>query len=108
VVDRQNFFLFQPLVCRSRPVRSSVEIAIPLGGPCAGDATPRRARRGGGWISSETVQVEDLPNGESRSLEYDVLAVAAGSRYSYWPRRVGAMRPSRRPWTAHSICATGS
>ena len=87
LVDRQNFFLFQPLVYQvATGSLSSVEIAIPL-------RQALRRRRNvhvvlgevtGFDLEARTVQVEDLPNGKSRSLEYDVLAVAAGSRYSYF------------------------
>jgi len=87
LVDRQNFFLFQPLVYQvATGSLSSVEVAIPL------RHALRRQRNANvvlGEVTSldleaRTVQVDGLPNGESTTLSYDVLAVAAGSNYSYF------------------------
>ncbi len=87
LVDRQNFFLFQPLVYQvATGSLSSVEVAIPL------RQTLRRQRNAhvllgevtGFDLDARTVQVDNLPNGESTTLEYDVLAVAGGSNYSYF------------------------
>jgi NADH dehydrogenase len=87
LVDRQNFFLFQPLVYQvATGSLSSVEVAVPL-------RQALRRRRNvhvvlgevtGFDVEARTVQVHDLPNGKARLLEYDVLAVAAGSSYSYF------------------------
>jgi NADH dehydrogenase len=87
LVDRQNFFLFQPLVYQvATGSLSSVEVAVPL-------RQALRRRRNVHVVLGEvtafdvearTVQVNDLPNGKARLLEYDVLAVAAGSSYSYF------------------------
>jgi NADH dehydrogenase len=87
LVDRQNFFLFQPLVYQvATGSLSSVEVAIPL-------RQALRRRRNvnvvlgevtGFDLEAKTVQVEGLPNGKATTLEYDVLAVAGGSNYSYF------------------------
>ena len=105
LVDRQNFFLFQPLVYQvATGSLSSVEVAIPL-------RQALRRRRNvhvvlgevtGFDLEARTVQVDDLPNGEEPTLEYDVLAVAGGLELLVLrPRRVGAARagaedPGRR------------
>jgi NADH dehydrogenase len=87
LVDRQNYFLFQPLVYQvATGSLSSVEVALPL-------RQALRRRRNvhvmlgevtGFDLDGRVVHVHDLPNGKSISLEYDVLAVAAGSSYSYF------------------------
>ena len=87
LVDRQNFFLFQPLVYQvATGSLSSIEVAIPL-------RQALRRRRNvhvvlgevtGFDLDAKTVHVDGLPNGKSTTLEYDVLAVAAGSSYSYF------------------------
>jgi NADH dehydrogenase len=87
IVDRQNFFLFQPLAYQvATGSLSSVEVAIPL----------RRALRRhqntrvvlgevvGFDLEERTVTVSGLPNGATTELGYDVLAVAGGSRYAYF------------------------
>ena len=87
LVDRHNFFLFQPLVYQvATGSLSSVEVALPL------RQALRRRRNAhvvlgtvaGFDLEGRTVRVEALPNGESTTLDYDVLAVAAGSSYSYF------------------------
>ena len=88
LVDRQNFFLFQPLVYQvATGSLSSAEVAIPL-------RTTLRRQRNAEVVLGEvtafdlearTVEVAGLPNGgASITLGYDVLAVAAGTRYSYF------------------------
>ena len=87
VVDRQNFFLFQPLAYQvATGSLSSVEVALPL----------RRALRRdkdthvvlgevtGFDLEQRLVHVTNLPTGGETDLPYDVLAVAVGSRYSYF------------------------
>jgi NADH dehydrogenase len=87
LVDRQNFFLFQPLVYQvATGSLSSVEVAIPL----------RRALRRdrdthvvlgevtGIDLEQRVVHVENLPTGGGTDLPYDILAVAVGSSYSYF------------------------
>ncbi|HEY0414975.1 MAG TPA: NAD(P)/FAD-dependent oxidoreductase [Gaiellaceae bacterium] len=87
LVDRQNFFLFQPLVYQvATGALSSVEVATPL------RAALRRQRNASvvlGEVTAfdldaRTVRVSGLPSGGESVLPYDVLAVAAGSRYSYF------------------------
>jgi NADH:ubiquinone reductase (H+-translocating) len=87
LVDRQNFFLFQPLVYQvATGALSSVEVAIPL------RQTLRRQRNvhvvlgevTGFDLAAKTVRVERMANGAAASLPYDVLAVAGGSGYSYF------------------------
>ncbi|HTR33761.1 MAG TPA: NAD(P)/FAD-dependent oxidoreductase [Gaiellaceae bacterium] len=87
LVDRQNFFLFQPLAYQvATGSLSSVEIAIPL------RKVLRRQRNTrvllgevtGLDLEAKTVSVANLPNGGTIELGYDVLAVSGGSRYSYF------------------------
>ncbi|MGZ4333949.1 MAG: NAD(P)/FAD-dependent oxidoreductase [Gaiellaceae bacterium] len=87
LVDRQNFFLFQPLAYQvATGSLSSVEVAIPL-------RTALRRQANAHVVLGEltevdlagrTVTVSHLPNGAEARLPYDVLAVAGGSRYSYF------------------------
>ena len=88
LVDRQNFFLFQPLVYQvATGALSSVEVAVPL------RQILRRQRNTRVLLGEVTavdldarlVTVEGLPNDAERAeLLYDVLVVAGGSRYSYF------------------------
>src|SRR6478672_7929950 len=80
LVDRQNFFLFQPLV-------SPVEIALPLRQILKRQRNTRvvLGEVTGFELDAQHVVVEDLPNGAGpMELPYDVLVVAGGSRYSYF------------------------
>jgi NADH:ubiquinone reductase (H+-translocating) len=87
LVDRQNFFLFQPLAYQvATGSLSSVEVAIPLRQALRrhrnvrvllGEATSFD-------LDARAVHVTGLPNGAESDLPYDVLAVAGGSRYSYF------------------------
>jgi NADH:quinone reductase (non-electrogenic) len=87
LVDRQNFFLFQPLAYQvATGSLSSVEVAIPLR-----QALRRQANTHvvlgevtGFDLDARKVRVAHLPNGAETELPYDVLAVAGGSRYSYF------------------------
>jgi NADH:ubiquinone reductase (H+-translocating) len=87
LVDRQNFYLFQPLVYQvATGSLSSVEVAVPLRQILR---RQRNARVLIGEVASldldaRRVSVRNLPNGDSLSLEYDTLVVAGGSRYSYF------------------------
>src|SRR5258707_9631809 len=84
LVDRQNFYLFQPLVYQvATGSLSSVEIAVPL-------RQIVRRQRNARVILGEAVDfdldarhvvVDHLPNGGRAELPYDVLVVAGGSRY---------------------------
>jgi NADH dehydrogenase len=87
LVDRQNFFLFQPLAYQvATGSLSSVEVAIPL------RTVLRRQRNArvvlgavtGFDLDARTVSVTDLPTGGTIELPYDVLAVSGGSHYSYF------------------------
>jgi NADH dehydrogenase len=87
LVDRQNFYLFQPLVYQvATGSLSSVEVAVPL------RQILRRQRNtrvligevDGFDLAARRVSVAGLPNGESLELDYDTLVVAGGSRYSYF------------------------
>ena len=88
LVDRDNYFLFQPLAYQvATGALSSVEVAAPL------RQVLRRHKRThvvlgevtGFDLAARKVIVENLPNGEERrELEYDVLVAAGGSRYSYF------------------------
>ena len=87
LVDRQNFFLFQPLAYQvATGSLSSVEVAIPLRNALR---RQKNARVLLGEVTAldleaRTVTVTDLPNGGEQALSYDVLAVAAGTHYSYF------------------------
>ena len=89
LVDRQNFFLFQPLVYQvATGSLSSVEVAIPLRNALR---RQKNARVLLGEVTAidlgaRTVTVADLPNGSDQTVPYDVLAVAGGSHYSYFGR----------------------
>jgi NADH dehydrogenase len=87
LVDRQNYFLFQPLAYQvATGSLSSVEIATPL------RTALRRARNVrvvlgdavGFDLEARTVALDEQPTGQRVELPYDVLAVAGGSRYSYF------------------------
>src|SRR5512146_1454239 len=87
LVDRQNFFLFQPLAYQvATGSLSSVEVAIPLRNALR---RQRNARVVLGEVTAidldaRTVTIADLPNGSGETVPYDVLAVAGGSHYSYF------------------------
>src|SRR3954470_5483722 len=88
LVDRQNFYLFQPLVYQvATGSLSLVEISVPL------RQIVRRQRNArvllgevdGFDLERRLVSVRGLPNdGDDIELPYDVLVVAGGSRYSYF------------------------
>jgi NADH dehydrogenase len=88
LVDRQNFYLFQPLVYQvATGSLSPEEVAVPL------RQIVRRQRNArvilgevvGFDLEARHVVVDHLPNG-GRAMEvpYDLLLVAGGSRYSYF------------------------
>jgi NADH dehydrogenase len=87
LIDRQNFFLFQPLAYQvATGSLSSVEVAIPLRSALRRQKNVRVVL---GEVTSfdlgaRTVSVSNLPNGAETRIGYDVLAVAAGSHYSYF------------------------
>ena len=89
LIDRQNFFLFQPLAYQvATGSLSSVEVAIPLRNTLR---RQKNARVVLGEVTAvdlaaRTVTVADLPTGGRETVPYDVLAVAGGSHYSYFGR----------------------
>jgi NADH dehydrogenase len=87
LVDRQNFFLFQPLVYQvATGALSSVEVAIPLRKALRRQAntTVLLGEVTAVDLSARTVHVGKLPTGGELRLDYDVLAVAGGSHYAYF------------------------
>ncbi len=88
LIDRQNFHLFQPLVYQvATGALSAAEIATPL------RAIFKRQRNVQVVLAEVTdfdlerrqVLLGRLPNGDvTRTVDYDVLVVAGGSRYSYF------------------------
>src|SRR3978361_1219107 len=97
LVDRQNFYLFQPLAYQvATGSLSPEEVAVPL------RQIVRKQRNArvilGEVVGFDTgarhVLVDALPNG-ARGIElpYDVLLVAGGSRYSYF---------GHDEWAAHA------
>ena len=87
LVDRQNFYLFQPLAYQvATGSLSSAEVAIPL------RQILRRQRNArvvlgavdGFDLEARRVSVASLPNGGRLELDYDTLVVAGGARYSYF------------------------
>ena len=88
LIDRQNYYLFQPLAYQvATGSLSAEEVAVPL------RQIVRRQRHTrvvlgevtGFDLAARHVVVDHLPNG-ARGVEvpYDVLIVAGGSRYSYF------------------------
>jgi NADH dehydrogenase len=88
LIDRQNFYLFQPLAYQvATGSLSPDEVAVPL------RQITRRQRNArvilgevaGFDLDAREVVVDRLPNGApGLRLPYDVLVVAGGSRYSYF------------------------
>jgi len=88
LVDRQNFFLFQPLVYQvATGALSSVEIAVPLRQILKRQRNTRivLGEVTAFELDARQVVVDDLPNGDGPlRVPFDVLVVAGGSRYSYF------------------------
>jgi NADH:quinone reductase (non-electrogenic) len=88
VVDRQNYTLFQPLVYQvATGALSPAEIAVPLRWIFGRQRNARvlLASVAGFDLGRGEVTLERLPNDEAgRTLGYDTLVVAGGSRYSYF------------------------
>src|SRR5262245_49946493 len=88
LVDRRNFHLFQPLAYQvATGALAPAEICTPL------RAILRRQRNArvvlgvatGFDLDRKLVLLDDLPSGErGRTISYDTLVVAGGSRYSYF------------------------
>jgi NADH dehydrogenase len=87
LVDRQNFFLFQPLVYQvATGSLSSVEVAMPLRKALrrSANTTVLLGEVTGFDLAARTVDVGKLPNDGELQLGYDVIAVAGGSHYAYF------------------------
>jgi NADH:quinone reductase (non-electrogenic) len=88
LVDRQNFHLFQPLAYQvATGALSPAEIAAPLRSLLKRQANARvlLAEVVGFDLGRREVVLGNLPNGgATRTLDYDSLVVAGGSRYSYF------------------------
>src|SRR5947199_449 len=79
LVDRQIFFLFQPLAYQvATGSLSSVEVAVPLRQALRRQRNTRvvLGEVTGVDLSARTVTVSGLPNGTTAEIPYDVLAVA--------------------------------
>ena len=86
LVDRRNFHLFQPLAYQvATGALSPAEIAAPLRGVLKRQRNARvvLAEVDGFDLERRLVSVRTVA-GEHRELQYDLLAVAGGSRYSYF------------------------
>ncbi|HET8584595.1 MAG TPA: NAD(P)/FAD-dependent oxidoreductase, partial [Casimicrobiaceae bacterium] len=88
LVDRQNYHLFQPLAYQvATGSLSASEIASPLRAVFKRQKNVRvvLAEAVGVDLAAHTLELGSLPNGDERDvLSYDTLAVATGSRYSYF------------------------
>src|SRR5947199_6890037 len=88
LVDRQNFFLFQPLVYQvATGALSPAEIAVPLRAVVKRQSNVRvlLAEVTGFDLARRQIVLDRLPNSQGATpLAYDTLVVAGGSRYSYF------------------------
>jgi NADH dehydrogenase len=88
LIDRQNFYLFQPLVYQvATGSLSSVEIAVPLRQIVRRNDNARvvLGEVTGFDLEAKQVVVDHLPSGaHGVRVPYDTLVVAGGSRYSYF------------------------
>jgi NADH:ubiquinone reductase (H+-translocating) len=88
LVDRQNFHLFQPLVYQvATGALSAAEVTAPLRAVFKRQANVRvvLAEVNGFDLNQRQVVLDHLPNGaREERLDYDILVVAGGSRYSYF------------------------
>jgi NADH:ubiquinone reductase (H+-translocating) len=87
LVDRQNFYLFQPLAYQvATGSLSSVEVAVPLRQILRRQKNARvvLGEVDGFDLDARRVSVGKLPNGAAMTLDYDLLVVAGGARYSYF------------------------
>jgi NADH dehydrogenase len=97
LIDRQNFYLFQPLAYQvATGSLSAEEVAVPLRQIVRRQAHTRviLGEVTGFDLAARYVVVDHLPNG-ARGVEvpYDTLIVAGGSRYSYF---------GHDEWAAHA------
>ena len=90
LIDRQNFHLFQPLVYQvATGALAAAEIASPLRVIFKRQRNVRvlLAEVTGFDLDRRQVLLGRLPNGDdSATVDYDLLVVAGGSRYSYFGR----------------------
>jgi NADH dehydrogenase len=97
LIDRQNFYLFQPLVYQvATGSLSAEEVAVPLRQIMRRQPHTRviLGEVTGFDLAARSVIVDHLPNGaRGVQLTYDVLVVAGGSRYSYF---------GHDDWAAHA------
>jgi NADH:ubiquinone reductase (H+-translocating) len=97
LIDRQNFYLFQPLAYQvATGSLSSEEVAVPLRQIVRRQSHTRviLGEVTGFDLAARHVVVDHLPNGERGvELPYDALIVAGGSRYSYF---------GHDDWAAHA------
>jgi NADH dehydrogenase len=88
LIDRQNFYLFQPLAYQvATGSLSPEEIAVPLRQIVRRQSNARviLGEVVGFDLAARHVVVDDLPNGaRGFELPYDLLIVGGGSRYSYF------------------------
>jgi NADH dehydrogenase len=88
LVDRQNFHLFQPLAYQvATGALSAPEVASPLRSVFKRQRNVEvmLAEALGVDVERREVQLGPLPSGEEgRTLQYDTLVAATGSRYSYF------------------------
>jgi NADH:ubiquinone reductase (H+-translocating) len=88
LIDRQNYTLFQPLVYQvATGGLSPAEIAMPLRSIFRRYRNTRviLAEATGFDLERRLVFLDELPDGNGeRTVEYDLLVVATGSRYSYF------------------------
>jgi NADH dehydrogenase len=97
LVDRQNFYLFQPLAYQvATGSLSAEEVAVPLRQIVRRQKHTRviLAEVTGFDLAARHVILDHLPNGaRDVELPYDTLIVAGGSRYSYF---------GHDDWAAHA------
>jgi NADH dehydrogenase len=97
LIDRQNFYLFQPLAYQvATGSLSSEEVAVPLRQMVRRQQHTRviLGEVTGFDLATRHVVVDHLPNGaRGVELPYDTLVVAGGSRYSYF---------GHDDWAAHA------
>jgi len=97
LVDRQNFYLFQPLAYQvATGSLSAEEVAVPLRQIVRRQKHTRviLAEVTGFDLAARHVILDHLPNGaRGVELPYDTLIVAGGSRYSYF---------GHDDWAAHA------
>jgi NADH dehydrogenase len=88
LVDRRNFHLFQPLAYQvATGALAPAEICSPLRAILERQRNARvlLAEASGFDLDRRVVTLDRLPNGEhARTIPYDTLVVAGGSRYSYF------------------------